>query len=431
MAVSSVVVTGAVSGTTGVALDLTSAGFGTPDAAIVVMTSAATAGNPYPNGGISIGYWDGVTQVCCGAGSRDGRNATDVDSYTATNRILAIIISGTLGATYTIANIVDGVRITKADGASTASRYVTVTLIKGVNAKVAGMAAIAASGVNQFTALGAAADLVCIATAGQAVVNTLESNCMMSIGAANIRASVSQAVQLINDPNAGSTTSGQTHFRSDCAVGQFVATSGMAWQGAVEANASGFNLNVTGTPGGDYVIYLALDLPNNTDANVAVLDHSIVAGSKVVTGLGFVPQTLQLFGGLCAALNTNTNEGIFYYGAAGPDTHEQSLDFRTVPGAGTTDTDSKYNLSSIIELRTTAGVTDDTIAVSSFDADGYTLSYASGAAAAFKAVSVAIGDSTGAALPFPFSIGGTPITGGSLGSTPITSVYLGATKLWP
>lgn len=134
VAVVNATLTATGSGTT----DFTSSGFGTPTAAIIVMSLANTGSNPQAGAALSIGFWDGTNQCSHSINSFDAQG-TSVTYRTSRNDYAAVNVVSSTGWSlgFQASSITDGIRLTMAVDNTSAQRYATVILLKGVSAKIA------------------------------------------------------------------------------------------------------------------------------------------------------------------------------------------------------------------------------------------------------------------------------------------------------
>lgn len=117
-------------------VDFTKAGFGTPAAAIFVMSYANTTNNPQTDAVFSIGLWDGTNQGMVTIIGNDNLAAMINQRGSDDSRVLAKITPASgLAYHYTASAVTDGVRLTASTGVGLQS-YCTCILIAGVSAKV-------------------------------------------------------------------------------------------------------------------------------------------------------------------------------------------------------------------------------------------------------------------------------------------------------
>jgi len=128
MAVKTAVVLGEFPTTVGGTVDITVPGFGTPQAAIVVLSGARSGTNPdtaYAN--LGVGFWTPSNQRSVSA-YHDGSTATtNGGRYVSVDQVM---VGWPIDASAT--GITDGIRITNLETGTTAARYIQVTLISGV-----------------------------------------------------------------------------------------------------------------------------------------------------------------------------------------------------------------------------------------------------------------------------------------------------------
>jgi len=128
MVAKTAVVLGEFPTTVGGTVDITVPGFGTPQAAIVVVSGARSGTNPdtaYAN--LGVGFWTPSNQRSVSA-YHDGSTATtNGGRYVSLDQVM---VGFPIDASAT--GITDGIRITNLELDTTAARYIQVTLIAGV-----------------------------------------------------------------------------------------------------------------------------------------------------------------------------------------------------------------------------------------------------------------------------------------------------------
>jgi hypothetical protein len=134
------VVNAALTATSSGTTDFTSSGFGTPTAAIVFVSNANTTNNPQAGPATSIGFWDGSSQASCSVSCNDN-SATSGTYRSARDDYIAVTVASGTGSTtwgtgFQASAITDGIRLTMAVDNSSAQRYASALLIKGVSAKL-------------------------------------------------------------------------------------------------------------------------------------------------------------------------------------------------------------------------------------------------------------------------------------------------------
>lgn len=124
---------------TNITQDYVISGFGTPQAAIVIC-GAVTDSSWGGHGAITIGYWDGTYQGCCGYGFEDNQtpSSNQGSRFSSGTQIVLFRVDGaSVRRSATISNITDGVQLSWAEADMT-QLWTTVILIKGATAVKAG-----------------------------------------------------------------------------------------------------------------------------------------------------------------------------------------------------------------------------------------------------------------------------------------------------
>ena len=113
--------------------DITSSGFGTPTAAVVICSYATALDTNTADAIISIGFYDGTTQECVESNSEDAQAASNCNHSHTAAKVLSIRVPGssTVIREATAAFITDGVRLTWTGG-NTNQYQVTVWLFNDV-----------------------------------------------------------------------------------------------------------------------------------------------------------------------------------------------------------------------------------------------------------------------------------------------------------
>lgn len=189
VAVVNATLTATGSGTT----DFTSSGFGTPSAAIVLVSAANSTNNPQSSAGVSIGFWDGTNQCCHSFVSGDGIETSVTYRIQRNDYIAALSEAGSTTnwvVGYIASAVTDGIRLTLNVDNTGVQRYATVILLKGISAKIARL--VLSSTLNGTATTGSlgfaptAALMLCSGTVGNTPNSgsTQTNNALLSFGAA-------------------------------------------------------------------------------------------------------------------------------------------------------------------------------------------------------------------------------------------------------
>ena len=170
------VVRGTLSATSGGTTDFTSAGFGTPAAAIIVLCNANTTNNPEDDAILSVGFWDGTNQRFVSVFDDDNSLSSNADS-TSDDSYGAGFHDGTAESYYTVSAIANGIRLTLSVDNTALERYCTVLMIRGVKAKVDTFTPNGTQDLTQASgSLGFAPKMIFFATIGRSLADSAASN---------------------------------------------------------------------------------------------------------------------------------------------------------------------------------------------------------------------------------------------------------------
>jgi len=359
--------------------DFTSSGFGTPDAAILIIGSAHTSANPFSSvQGISFGFYDGTNQYSWGIAG-----GTRYSSST--------LIGQPRGVSYTASSEpTDGIRITP--GTTSVDRYATVILIKGLSNVAIG--SFTAQNGGTVSGLGFEPNFLILGGIGAGISGGIGSGShgINSIGVArqDSASSITQAVHLHHVGNEDSALfddeiNGQLYFGS------------VTWSEPVASfDTGGFTLG-DGSGSGGIAIYLALEFPDADDTYIDIIETKGSTGADTaVTGVGFEPQALMFVG---TDLTTQdgtidtTSFGLSY--GADDGTNAVAYTHASEPGGGVDESEYVSDSSLYVAV---GGTPTQEGHVSAFGSDGYTMTYDT-SGAAVKAIVFGFGDSTGGEPP--------------------------------
>jgi hypothetical protein len=404
MAVNAVVVTGTLP--TSGSQSYTSAGFGDPQAAIIIASLANSTNNPQDNAGLSIGFYDGTTQAYCNSFSEhnvgDSDSAKQLDSGKAVK--LNLDGDGDPVLDWTAAWTTNGITLTLSTGSPSYSYHVQILLINGLSNAAVGVNGLSTSTSYNITTPGFRANLVFgLSHGGDAGTSLAVAGLQFGVAHINASDTVVQGMLAMAVADAASAANSYQRFSTKGVFGQHssVGTT-LSWYGQVSANANGFsiatkdNSDSAVSPNNDDIAWLALEFPSADDAWVSVSNAAKTsAGTQAYTGTGFTPKALLI--AACGATTENASvDGVGYaIGMGGPASVESCIGICDEDAVDPTDTESFANTSNIFELRTHNGTVDCVADLQSLDADGWTLNYSDGSASARKMLAVAIGNSAG------------------------------------
>ena len=399
MAVASAIVSGYLPTADSSSTDFTSSGFGTPDAAIVIVNNVDASNNPNPDSAFGFGYWAGTTEACMGSNCGDNAATTDTATAILSGRCVSVPISNSAGYELlaTGSSITDGLRVTKDGGSTSVSRYCTVVLLKGLTNEYAGIASLPSTGTSlSVTAPGFKPDLLLGSGAFQSAAG-LSAQARISLGAShnNSADTITQGCVAFGDLDNQSTSNVNTTVRNDRWIQQAINGSNAAYASVSSHDASVFSLSDASSCYVRQYIYLALELPDPDDAYVGVVDSKTSTGTQAYTGTGFEPNVLALIGTTLTTVNTlaTSSVGSVSVGVANA-TAERSMIFGSQDAVATTNTYSRIDASNVVNLRFHDDSVDAVADLDSFDSNGWTLNYSDGSASARKMLAFAIGDST-------------------------------------
>ncbi len=373
---------------TGNTLDLTVAGFGTPQAVIIFQSGGTGLGTTISaHSNEAVCFWDGTNTAAVASIIRDAQ-ATGVSGRTASSGRFIYNYRGSLGYSADISAITDGIRLTCATYNNKNTHRVWAILIKGATSVFVGNAT-ASNSVNgevTVTAPGFQPDLL-IATAscnqafgsgdGNSTSNAISSNGFAtreSGGIVNVCSS-----------------HGDTHGAADMVDVQIASASYICRVllnylhdlQISEFNSSGFKLKtlaVGSSATNTYLGYLAIKFADNHPVCKAAPVTS-GTGNKAFTGYGGTPTELMLLGTSLTSLDSeaSTADTALSYswgvidsaGAAA----NRCYSGAALPGAATSDSNGRWP-NTIVDILQPSNQTAGTWhqgTVGSFDADGFTI----------------------------------------------------------
>ena len=394
MSIETAIATGLTPTSTGTA-SFEVSGFGTPQAAIVTISTAVSGTNPKADSGLCYGFTDGTTDAVTACYAEDNVGTMNTSRFSAATLVRVgaatetTVVEGVFSAWAT-----NGLTInfTKAN----ASQYfVSVCLIKGcTNAKVTSHQ-LTTTGVNDLTTIGFKPNLVYLTSIGNASVGDA-AHFIFCLGAAHNNSSdvVTQGMVALSsvDNGAQDVCSGVT--RNDSCVGQ-LHNNVQTWQGSIQDfDSSGFSINTgASSPGSDYIFCLSLDTGDTDGVDVSVVNSPTTTGTWNVSAPGFKPQSTMLFLSNSNAVNTIKTVNTLGVGvSAFSSTVEVCSALDHNDGATTSDVQSNYATKAAQIYGYSGGhvlIHEGTF--SSFDSTGYNLSfptYVSGTARPWLSVSI-------------------------------------------
>lgn len=394
MAITAVVVSATLATTGDTAF--TSSGFGTPDAAIILIGRGNTTNNPEAHALFVGGFWcsdPGQVGICFG--SEDSAANSDARRFGSSSYAGPIMRATTdvVAVTYSASSTTDGINLTVATGSTAVNRYASVILLKGLtNAHVGAINLGTGTSAINVTAPGFRADLVLLLSAWAADA-TATPSARGSFGAAQISAggTVAQGCISYESTDNAAASNARTIVLNDKALAR-ISSGALAVECAIGANASGFDITPSADSSSQYAYYLAIECPDPEDAYVGVVDTITGTGDQAYTGAGLTPQALILASTLATAVDTVTDSGAFNVGFGGPTTSEWSSCYIDEYASDPTDTEGYVDASNILHIRSAVGTEDTVAALTTFGTDGWTLNYSNGSGTARKVLAIAIGN---------------------------------------
>lgn len=268
--------------------DITLSGFGTPQAAIFIISGAAGT-SATAHGRVGIGWTDGTNSYAAGAAAEDAAATTNTARQHGSGQVIGIPDvsgAGTLFYATFVSWITDGVRINWPAGFAPGSAFHgEVILIAGADNVTAGSVSLGTGTAAINTTLGYNPDLVL--TAGVGVSTGVTTTAKIAFGAW-ARSSNTQACHAWADTDAqvaATTTAGlmsNTYGYMEANVGS------MQYGVTLAAIANGFSSTPSASAGDDKMPYLALNF-GGTAAHVECAAGPSATGSYSKTGLSFKP----------------------------------------------------------------------------------------------------------------------------------------------
>lgn len=373
MAATYKVVTGVLGDTASETKDFTSAGFGTPTGALILVTNANSSSNPQVNAAFTIAFWDGTNLRSSAFYSGSVLDISATARAMSTTTIDCKFTTNTYFAQYTVSNITDGIRLTMSYDNTGVERYATVVLFGG-SADVDVFTFTPHGTQNSSaskTGLAYRPSLVFFAGCGGASgVN--EAAGMLSYGVVVDDGSNTQRAVLVGSVDNVDTSVTNRRLETNSVGGQLY-NDALTWTGEVAITNDGFDMTTRdGASGGDDLYCMAVGL-DGQDAWLGTLTTPTSTGNNSITAPGFMP-ALALLSSVAVAIDTSEAGNQFNVGAT-DGIQTRHLSVRDEDNQGTTDTDSEMG-AGLVQMRSTADGSDTVLAtLVSFDATGRTYTY--------------------------------------------------------
>lgn len=382
--------------------DYTATGFGTVDAAIVIVSQANSTNNPTSSLEYSIGFWDGVNSVQHAYQSRAAHGVTTSETRRL-QKTNIILNTNDNSLEATASAITNGLRLT-VTGSTGVERYITLIFIGGVtDVHLDQLELGTGTSAIDVTAPGFKPGLVFFLSNGNSSANNgnYDTIALSSFGVAHNNSSdtIVQGAILGRSDDFVSTANTFCYASHSIVAGQISASGTPTWTAAIsDFDASGFSITPSASTSSDVLSYLAIQLADPDDAWVDVIDAATSTGNSSQSGFGFSPDAVGLVGSLSTSLGTAASGRMICFGA-GDASGEQCLTCCDEDAVTITDSSSLADTSNILNLRDQNDGVDAVASLGSLDSDGFTLNYSDAASAAFKILAFAIGDSTAGGGP--------------------------------
>lgn len=272
--------------------DFTISGFGTPVAAIFILSGGTTDDTIANNASTGIGFTDGVTDTCTYIGEYNATGANTARIQTTAGVIVTTNFSGsTVNGSFSFNSfITDGVRL-NIDTQCTTAHLVTFVLIGGsdisnVHVGQKDDLGVGTSAVDINT-VGFEPDLVLI-TSNCNTSTAVATNAMLSFGVGINDGFDTQRVALFGAVDSNGASVVNTYLGNDSVVGQ-VWNDSLGWDGVIGSyDASGFSITPNASAGSDIISYLAIKWSVAT--SLSLFDLTIpTSGSYAETTPAFEP----------------------------------------------------------------------------------------------------------------------------------------------
>lgn len=400
MAFSAKVITGTLptSGTK----DFTESGFGSPDAAIIVVSSANTNANPFSPSNIwSYGFWDSANnQSCVGFRAWGNRSTSATASITHDNLVVSIINnSSNVGpvVTYTCSGITDGIRIALNLGPTGLARYVTVILLKGIDA-YAGAKRLSSSTSPQTLGTGSSftPNFVLTAVSGSSTnINSGFARGAVALGAALKNGDgITQATVAYGAKHDSATEVINSIIRDDCIAVEAYDDAEDMKVTVSDMGSNEIELTLSASNPTRGMAYLALRIADGDLPFINIISTETSTGDKAYSP-GVTPEVLGFLGTALTSTNSlaTSAPGATTMGAAdGSD--QASIVQGNKDAVATSAGFVRYDGSNALNLRTDDDSAVTVASVKSLDAGGYTLTYSTADATARKVLVWGIGAGT-------------------------------------
>lgn len=380
--------------------DITSSGFGTPKAYLIIMSRATTDGLATDNAFFCIGSSDGTRQRCTGSSSEHNVGTANTKRLSMSDKVIFLYDNNT-GTVECEAGhqsfITDGIRINWTSAPSFAYK-ITVVLFGGSDLTAY---------VNDFDSSGSLDGEVDITDPGfepdQLVIfsrrtgsfdDTIEDDAAVTIGFVDNGTSIVQgSVNFFSNDNSGTGAAGLV--TSDSYAGQNLDHN--VSLSAIEIanfDSSGFSAFTRNNASSKNYGYLALNYNSVVSHSVTNIDSATSTGDKKYSTT-FAPSLILLAGSNAQSLDTHINNddsGAFHFSAFDL-SNSSSFSYSDDDGVTTTDTSILQN-NKAIDWKADNGSAMHTGTLSLIEANGWTINFTAANGTTRKWVSLVIGGVT-------------------------------------
>lgn len=276
--------------------DVTITGFGTPSAAIFILSACEIDDTIDGNTYLGIGFTDGTNQNCTVMRSTDAQATSSTRRSSTTSRCI-FYVDGSIEYSFN-SWITNGVRITCDTPAST-DFLCTCILIGGTDVSNAFVGAHDDLGTTatstDITAPGFEPDLVLMTCIGANTLANNATNALLSFGI-GINDGVDTQSQISFSSVHGEASATTTAFVSNDSIVSQVFNGAESWTASIGTyDASGFTLTTDAGAGADCIFYLALKFSNSPD--IDLFDLTIpTSGNYAETTPNFTPSFGMIVG---------------------------------------------------------------------------------------------------------------------------------------
>lgn len=364
--------------------DITISGFGTPKAALFLVSSCITDGTAADHAIYCVGATDGTNHVVVGGRSRHSVAESDADRRGATDEVIQILEVDTQdvdGEANFNSWITDGVRITWGV-ALDAAYLMTVVLFTGSDLSAnAGDFTSGSNGGEVDVDCGMEPDVAFFFCNGLAINDTPNYSMPCNLGfATNTTPIVNRAASMcVEDGNGTSYTSGAMHT-SRCVVNQVpsdgTVSRSLSVSDFISNGTDGFTvLHHNGVHIGALASgYLALAFNGAVSFKAGTMDTPTDTGDDAQTGPGFTPQfAMLLMNPLTTVDSTDATQGAIGISTFTAD-DEYSIAVADEDNQADMDTQSLSD-DTAVNLPQHDGSTGHVAAYKSMDANGWTLTF--------------------------------------------------------